>query len=160
MKEASDLDVQRAINRVNMALLESDVRALKKQTSKLKSRSKASDTSRINPVYKPKASPGPASNTLNLYGAPKPNFSYSAPGRQKQAKRPDANRANVKESRLPKKTPDANRANARENRVSNGKPKAKPAKNIAGFKPGTLGYKAAKTIKGAGKDLKKAYQGK
>jgi hypothetical protein len=87
-----------------MALLESDVRALKKQTSaRLKSRSKASDISRMNPVYKPKASPGPASNTLNLYGAPKANFTYSAPGRQKQAKRPDANRANLREGRIPKK---------------------------------------------------------
>ena len=36
-----------------------------------KSRSKASDTSKMNPVYKPKASPGPAMNTLNLYGASK-----------------------------------------------------------------------------------------
>ena len=67
------------------------------------SRSKASDTKRMNPVYKPKASPGPASNTLNLYGAPKANFTYSAPGKQKQAKRPDANRANLREGRIPKK---------------------------------------------------------
>jgi len=36
-----------------------------------KSRTKSSDTSNMNPVYKPKASPGPAMNTLNLYGAPK-----------------------------------------------------------------------------------------
>lgn len=34
-------------------------------------RSKSSDTSKMNPVYKPKASPGPAMNTLNLYGASK-----------------------------------------------------------------------------------------
>jgi hypothetical protein len=56
-----------------------------------------------NAVYTPKASPGPASNTLNLYGAPKSNFEYSAPGKQKQAKRPDANRANLREGRIPKK---------------------------------------------------------
>ena len=36
-----------------------------------KSRSKTSDTSKMNPIYKPKASPGPAINTLNLYGASK-----------------------------------------------------------------------------------------
>jgi hypothetical protein len=36
-----------------------------------KSRTKASDTSKMNPIYKPKASPGPAMNTLNLYGASK-----------------------------------------------------------------------------------------
>ena len=102
--DRGDLDVQRAINRVNAALLESDIRALKKKTSaRLKSRSKASDVSRMNPIYKPKASPGPASDTLNLYGAPKSNFKYSAPGRQKQAKRPDANRANLREGRIPKK---------------------------------------------------------
>jgi hypothetical protein len=34
-------------------------------------RKKASDTSRMNKVYKPKSSPGPAMNTLNLYGASK-----------------------------------------------------------------------------------------
>jgi hypothetical protein len=40
------------------------------------------------------------------------------------------------------------------------KKKAKAKGNMAGFKPGTAGYKAAKTVKGMGKDLKKAYQGK
>ena len=64
-----------------------------------KPRSKSSDVSRMNHVYKPKASPCPAMNTLNLYGAPTPrkrvegaflekprpkarpksNFTYTAP---------------------------------------------------------------------------------
>jgi hypothetical protein len=149
MKEASDLDVQRAINRVNMALLESDVRALKKQTSaKLKSRSKASDISRMNPIYKPKASPGPIGSSANVREGRSPDRS------------PKPNRANVRENRLPKTTPNANTREGRLRDTLKSKPKAKPAKNIAGFKPGTPGYKAAKTIKGMGKDLKKAYQGR
>ena len=90
-------DIDLLIAKVNLANLESDIRNMKKP------RSKSSDTSRMNKIYKPKASPGPASNTLNLYGAPKPNFEYSKPGRQKQAKRPDANRANLREGRIPKK---------------------------------------------------------
>jgi hypothetical protein len=93
---SGDADIDSAIARVRMAISESNARASKP-------RSKSSDTSRMNPVYKPKASPGPVSNTLNLYGAPKSNFEYSAPGRQKQAKRPDANRANLREGRIPKK---------------------------------------------------------
>jgi hypothetical protein len=40
------------------------------------------------------------------------------------------------------------------------KTKATPKGNIAGFKPGTPGAKAAGAIKSMGKDLKKAYQGK
>ena len=91
-----DPEVDAVTARVRMAIEESNARASKP-------RSKSSDTSRMNPVYKPKASPGPISNTLNLYGAPKSNFEYSAPGRQKQAKRPDANRANLREGRIPKK---------------------------------------------------------
>ena len=93
---SGDAEVDAVTARVRMAIAESNARALKP-------RSKSSDTSRMNPVYKPKASPGPVSNTLNLYGAPKSNFEYSAPGRQKQAKRPDANRANLREGRIPKK---------------------------------------------------------
>jgi hypothetical protein len=82
---------------------EVDALTARVRLASMSSRSKSSDTSKMNPVYKPKASPGPASNTLNLYGAPKANFTYSAPGRQKQAKRPDANRANLREGRIPKK---------------------------------------------------------
>jgi hypothetical protein len=40
------------------------------------------------------------------------------------------------------------------------KKKAKAKGNMAGFKPGTAGYKAAKAVKGMGRDVKKAYQGK
>ena len=40
------------------------------------------------------------------------------------------------------------------------KTKATRKGNLAGFKPGTTGYKAASAIKGMGKDIKKAYLGK
>jgi hypothetical protein len=89
---SGDPEVDAVTARVRAAIEESNYR-----------RTKSSDTSRMNKIYKPKSSPGPISNTLNLYGAPKPNFEYSAPGKQKQAKRPDANRANLREGRIPKK---------------------------------------------------------
>ena len=95
-------------------------------------RSKASDTSRMNKVYKPKSSPGPAVNTLNLYGAPKPNFSYSAPKADKV--KPKAK----SKSNFTYSAPKA--------------PKAK-SKNVAGFKPGSIGAKAIGSFK-------KAYLGK
>ena len=91
---SGDAEVDAVTARVRLAINESNARASKP-------RSKSSDTSRMNPIYKPKASPGPA--TLNLYGAPKSNFEYSAPGRQKQANRPSANSANVRENRTSSK---------------------------------------------------------
>ena len=69
-------------------------------------RSKASDTSRMNKVYKPKASPGPATNTLNLYGA---------------AKSRTGGNSNAREDRKPKPAKTTPNANAREDR----KPKPK-----------------------------------
>lgn len=82
-----------------------------------KSRSKASDTSKMNPVYKPKASPGPAMNTLNMYGAPKSqtlnmygdptlnakpkpksNFNYTAPKAGKSKPKAKAKDTSFKKS--------------------------------------------------------------
>ena len=137
-----DPEVDAVTARVRMAISDSNYR-----------RTKASDTSRMNKVYKPKASPGPATNTLNLYGAAKPrlggnanaredrnvakksNFTYNAPKADKA--KPNPNRANVRENRIPTKS----------------KPKAKPNKSVAGFKKGSVGEKAISS-------LKKAYQGK
>ena len=56
-------DVDLAISRVQLAIAESDIRSLQK---KMKSRTKASDVSRMNPVYKPKASPGPIGSAANV----------------------------------------------------------------------------------------------
>jgi hypothetical protein len=60
---ANDNDVDLAISRVQLAIAESDIRSLQ---NKMKSRSKASDTSKMNPVYKPKASPGPIGSAANV----------------------------------------------------------------------------------------------
>ncbi len=107
-----------------------------------KTRKKASDTSSMNKVYKPKASPGPVMNTLNLYGASKSQTlnKYGSP---------TLNARTNKKSNFTYSAPKPDKA----------KPKA-TSKNVAGFKPGTFGYNAIKAIKGAGKDVKKAYQGK
>jgi hypothetical protein len=61
MNENADVDL--AIARVQLANAESDIRNMR---NKIKSRSKATDTSRMNPVYKPKASPGPVSSAANV----------------------------------------------------------------------------------------------
>jgi hypothetical protein len=64
-----------------------------------------------NAVYTPKASPGPATNTLNLYGAAKPRLGGNS---------------NAREDRKPKPAvPNPNRANVREGRVAGPKPAAK-----------------------------------
>jgi hypothetical protein len=64
-----------------------------------------------NAVYTPKASPGPATNTLNLYGA---------------AKSRSGGNSNAREDRKPKPAvPNPNRANVREGRVAGPKPAAK-----------------------------------
>lgn len=89
-----------------------------------KSRTKASDTSKMNKIYKPKASPGPV---INYYGQsfsiPKPNtsqsFSIKKPAQSKSTKLNTA-----------------------------AKPKAK-SKNVAGFKPGSIGAKAITSFKKA-----------
>ena len=61
MNDNTDVDL--AISRVQLAIAESDIRNMR---NKIKSRSKASDTSKMNPVYKPKASPGPISSAANV----------------------------------------------------------------------------------------------
>jgi len=111
-------------------------------------RTKSSDTSRMNKVYKPKSSPGPIGSSANVREGRSPDRS------------PKPNRSNVRENRLPKTTPNANTREGRLRDTVKAKPTAKPAGNLGGFKPGTAGYKAIKAAKGMGKDLKKAYQGK
>ena len=70
---SGDAEVDAVTARVRLAINESNARASKP-------RSKSSDTSKMNPVYKPKASPGPA--TLNLYGAAKPRLGGNANARE------------------------------------------------------------------------------
>jgi hypothetical protein len=102
-----------------------------------KPRKKASDTSKMNSLYKPKASPGPIASASNVREGRSTNkttmsnFTYSAP----KADKPKATRP-MKESTRPTKST----------------PKAK-SKNVAGFKPGSIG---ANAISG----FKKAYLGK
>jgi hypothetical protein len=113
-------------------------------------RSKASDTSRMNKVYKPKASPGPAINTLNLYGAPKLQTlnKYGSPSPKTKPQSLNlygAPKLNAK----PKPKSNFNYAAPKANKA---KPKAK-SKNVAGFKPGSIGAKAIGSFK-------KAYLGK
>ena len=148
---SGDPEVDAVTARVRMAINESNARASKP-------RSKASDTSRMNKIYKPKASPGPAMNTLNLYGTPKNPPASARTLNLYGAPKPKKVNANTRENRT--SGPKSNAANVRENRVATSKPKAKPAANLGGFKPGTAGYKAIKAAKGVGKDLKKAYQGR
>jgi hypothetical protein len=70
---SGDPEVDAVTARVRMAIEESNSR-------NSRPRSKSSDTSRMNPIYKPKASPGPA--TLNLYGAAKPRLGGNANARE------------------------------------------------------------------------------
>ena len=80
-------DIETLIAKVQLANLESDMRNMKKP------RTKSGDVSRMNPIYKPKASPGPLASS-----------------------------ANVREGRSTDRTPVANRANAREGRPTQVKP--------------------------------------
>ena len=61
MNDNTDVDL--AISRVQLAIAESDIRNLR---NKMKSRTKASDVSKVNPIYKPKASPGPLASSANV----------------------------------------------------------------------------------------------
>jgi hypothetical protein len=112
---SGDPEVDAVTARVRMALNESNARASKP-------RSKASDTSRMNPVYKPKASPGPAANTLNLYGAAKPRLGGNANAREDRKPKPKVpasaktlNKYGAAKPRL------GGNANARENRKPQGR---------------------------------------
>jgi hypothetical protein len=80
-------DIDILIAKVQRANLESDLRNMKN------ARTKASDTSKMNSLYKPKSSPGPIASS-----------------------------ANVREGRSTDRTPMANRANAREGRPAQVKP--------------------------------------
>ena len=130
-----DASVDATTARVRMAIADSNYR-----------RTKASDTSRMNKVYKPKSSPGPAANTLNLYGAPKNPPASARTLNLYGAPKPKKVNANTRENRT--SGPKSNAANVRENRVG-----AAKSKNVGGFKPGSVGANAILA-------LKKAYQGK
>ena len=139
---SGDPEVDAVTARVRMAIEESNSR-------NSKPRSKASDTSRMNKIYKPKASPGPAMNTLNMYGAPKNPPASARTLNLYGAAKPKKVNANTRENRT--SGPKSNAANVRENRVP-AKSKAK-AKTTAGFKKGSVGERAISS-------LKKAYLGK
>ena len=133
-----DPEVDAVTARVRMAIEDSNYR-----------RTKASDTSRMNKVYKPKASPGPATNTLNLYGAAKPRLGGNANARED---RNVAKKSNFTYSapKADKAKPNPNRANVRENRVATSKPKAKAkSKTTAGFTKGSVGERAISSFKKA-----------
>ena len=106
-----------------------------------KPRSKSSDTRNMNPVYKPKASPGPVSQ-LGTYQTGKKGLEQRGTyqtGQGVSVKKTYQTGSGVKESYKSKTS-------------ATSKPKAK-SKNVAGFKPGSIGAKAIGS-------LKKAYQGK
>ena len=111
---SGDSEVDAVTARVRMAINESNARASKP-------RSKASDTSKMNKIYKPKSSPGPAS--LNLYGAPKNPPASSRTLNLYGAPKPKKVNANTRENRT--SGPKSNSANVRENRVGAAKPKSK-----------------------------------
>ena len=111
---SGDPEVDAVTARVRMAINESNNRNSKPRT-------KASDTSKMNPVYKPKASPGPAS--LNLYGAPKNPPASARTLNLYGAPKPKKVNANTRENRT--SGPKSNSANVRENRVGAAKPKSK-----------------------------------
>ena len=122
------------------------------EPKKTKTRTKASDTSKMNKVYKPKSSPGPAMNTLNLYGAPKLQTlnKYGSPSPRTKPESlnlygaPKLNAKPKPRSNFNYTAPKADKA----------KPKAKAkSKNVAGFKPGSIGANAISSFK-------KAYLGK
>ena len=105
-------------------------------------RTKADDTSRMNKIYKPKASPGPVSQ-LGSYQTGKKGLEQRGTyqtGQGISVKKTYQTGSGVKEVYKSKATAAAS------------KPKAK-SKNVAGFKPGSIGAKAITSFK-------KAYQGK
>jgi len=140
---SGDPEVDAVTARVRMAIEDSNYR-----------RTKSSDTSRMNKVYKPKASPGPIGSSANVREgrspdrSPRPN---RANAREDRATKPKSN-FTYSAPKADKAKPNPNRANVRENRVAS-KPKAKPNKSVAGFKKGSIGEKAISSFK-------KAYLGK
>ena len=104
MSMNDNTDVDLAISRVQLAIAESDIRNMR---NKIKSRSKASDTSKMNPVYKPKASPGPISSAANVReGRVKPKA--SRPMAESYSKKNNGTRP-VGESTKSTKRPTASR---------------------------------------------------
>ena len=89
-------------------------------TRNSKPRTKASDTSKMNKVYKPKSSPGPAS--LNLYGAAKPRTGGNSNAREDRKPKPavpaSAKTLNLYGAAKPR---TGGNANARENRKPQGR---------------------------------------
>jgi len=113
------------------------------EPKKTKSRTKASDTSNMNSVYKPKASPGPVSQSFNLRPTASQSFNLPKPKTGSQ-------RFYIPTPK-PKSKPNFNYTAPKADKA---KPKAKPkSKNVAGFKPGSIGAKAIGSFK-------KAYLGK
>jgi hypothetical protein len=105
-------------------------------------RTKSGDTSKMNKVYKPKSSPGPVSQ-LGTYQTGKKGLEQRGTyqtGQGLSVKKTYQTGSGVKEVYKSKSTTAAS------------KPKAK-SKNVAGFKPGSIGAKAITSFK-------KAYQGK
>jgi hypothetical protein len=105
-------------------------------------RTKSGDTSKMNKIYKPKASPGPVSQ-LGTYQTGKKGLEQRGTyqtGQGLSVKKTYQTGSGVKEVYKSKSTTAAS------------KPKAK-SKNVAGFKPGSIGAKAITSFK-------KAYQGK
>ena len=134
---SGDPEVDAVTARVRMAIAESNYR-----------RTKASDTSRMNKVFKPKASPGPAKNTLNLYGAPKNPPASARTLNLYGAPKPKKVNANTRENRT--SGPKSNAANVREDRVpTKSKTGSKAGKTVAGFKKGSIGERAISSFKNA-----------
>jgi hypothetical protein len=105
-------------------------------------RTKSGDTSKMNKVYKPKSSPGPVSQ-FGTYQTGKKGLEQRGTyqtGQGLSVKKTYQTGSGVKEVYKSKSTTAAS------------KPKAK-SKNVAGFKPGSIGAKAITSFK-------KAYQGK
>ena len=115
------------------------------------SRTKSGDTKNMNPVYKPKASPGPVSQ-LGTYQTGKKGLEQRGTyqtGQGISVKKSYQTGSGVKEVYKSKATA-ASKPKARPNIAA--KPKAK-SKNVAGFKPGSIGANAISSFK-------KAYLGK
>lgn len=125
MKEASDLDVERAIMRVQAAILESDIRSMKKPRTNYASRSAQNKT------YKPTGVvfKGPASTRTSS------NFTYGAGN--PSAKNPKANefRAGERGQGVMKATS----SNFKYNAPSASKPKATVKKDTSFKKSGVAG---------------------
>ena len=121
------------------------------EPKKTKPRSKASDTSKMNPVYKPKASPGPVNQSFNLRPTASQSFNLPKPKTGSQSFYIPTPKPKSKPN-FTYSAPKADKVKPKARPNIAAKPKAK-SKNVGGFKPGSIGAKAIGS-------LKKAYQGK